>query len=543
MKARAYDLVAAWVRPAETVLVVGLVLLLWPVFTKMDLVFELGASGLLESFNHVLLQSLFVAGTTAIITTLAAYFGAFYLSYCVRYGALISAVMLVPYAVSYYAHLLAMRSLATALLGGLQSVFLVSTDNSYSLPLMVGSMAVRYFPLALVFVFLRFNSLPSDLLVAGRNLGVRPLKLHFRVLIPHSRLILLFLGVFLLCLTAMDQLAPSIGAGGRFQTLGSLVDDWQRTQSLRDFSIGLGGSISLLVASAVLAVTIPVTRDSGTPGLHRRIQGGTVAGWDGRIGVATLVTIGSVFLLAQTVWLLSLGEASNRLELFREAVHRFPVSVLRNSGAAAVLTCVLGVLTGLLSAFAMHLVRNPKFRYLQDGAMPVAMLLPLLLPPLAVGICLRESIGQMGLGVGNWWLVGIGHLFIYMPVAWFVCGSTNARLGGDLVQAARNHGVSVGRYFWRVYLPQARVRALVAGGLLFFLSMNEAVISPYLCGFDRTLGEYIQRSQVSGMGPAEGLLLGILTVGTVGFLVAGGWLLEEVARAAAKRMTRRQGEE
>ena len=167
------------------------------------------------------------------------------------------------------------------------------------------------------------------------------------------------------------------------------------------------------------------------------------------------------------------------------------------------------------------------------------MLVPLLLPPLAVAICLRESLTKYTLGVGSWWLVGIGHLFVYLPVAWFICLSVEGQLGADVVHAARNHNVKVGNYFQFIYLPAALAPLAISAGLLFFLSMNEAVISPYLCGFDRTIGDYIQKQQITGMDSGESMILGLLTAGTILVLYSGGWLFSKALGTTVGRQKSR----
>lgn len=539
MRPSSSDLISTWVRPAEFVLLMGLILLLWPIFGRLGSLQRLRSSGALEALQNVLMTSGGIALLTAFCTTALAYLAAYWLAFYTKRGVVIAALMLLPFAVSYYAHLVAMRSLAQVLVALFSSNMSSAGSHGYGIPLMVGAMVVRYFPLALLFVFLRLRSVSRDTVLAAKNLGIRPLRFHVRVLIPHSRLILLFLAVFLICLTAMDQLAPSIGGGGRLQMLGTLVEDWHRTHSLRDFSISLGGTVSLLVFMLLLFLSIPLAGRRTSPGFRSAPGASPRQSWDGVLGASVAISIVVVFLVAQAIWLTRMAGGADFFREMGRALGDFPLVILRNSAGAALLACLAGGLFGLLSAFATHLTRNPWLQRQLEGALPVAMLLPLLLPPLAVGICLRESFSMLGLGLGSWWMVGLGHLFIYIPVAWFVCSSTNDRLGRDLFEAARNHGVRIRGYLVRVYFPQGFGALVVAVGLLFFLSMNEAVISPLLCGFDRTLGEYIQRSQVVGMGAAEGLLLASLTLGTICALAGGSWLLGQ--RGGMQRPTRRRG--
>ena len=170
---------------------------------------------------------------------------------------------------------------------------------------------------------------------------------------------------------------------------------------------------------------------------------------------------------------------------------------LRVGAVATAAILVPGVATGLLLA-------RRSFR--GKALVQAVIALPMVLPPVAVGLALLLLLGRRGplgplwsaLGVElvfSWWAAAIAAAVVGFPLLARTCEQAFAAVDPGYERLARTLGLSPLQAFWRVTLPLAS-RGVIYGALL---------------AFTRALGEFGATALVAGIlpGRTETLALGI----------------------------------
>jgi molybdate transport system permease protein len=157
--------------------------------------------------------------------------------------------------------------------------------------------------------------------------------------------------------------------------------------------------------------------------------------------------------------------------------------------------------------------------------------LPMVLPPVAVGLALLLLLGRRGplgwlwsaLGIEvvfTWWAAAIASAVVGFPLLARACEQAFAAVSPEYERLARTLGLSPLRAFLRVTLPLAR-RGVIYGTLL---------------AFTRALGEFGATALVAGIlpGRTETLALGgALALCAVSFAIAliSMWIAESWLRS------------
>lgn len=179
----------------------------------------------------------------------------------------------------------------------------------------------------------------------------------------------------------------------------------------------------------------------------------------------------------------------------------------------AIITGTVGIvstLTGTLAALGLIKVRE-KYA----GVAIAALSLPLMLPPLVIGLALLTAYSLVGMRLGMTSVI-LAHLVFTQP---FVIAVVNARLRGvdySAVEAARDCGAGPLRAFLTVTFPQ--IRPSVIGGALIAmaLSLDDFVITFFTLGGGNTLSTLLWgmlRTTVDPTINAVGTIIIVLTVG------------------------------
>lgn len=107
------------------------------------------------------------------------------------------------------------------------------------------------------------------------------------------------------------------------------------------------------------------------------------------------------------------------------------------------------------------------------------VLLPLLIPPVVLGMALLPLMRALGLW-GHLLSLALAHALLGLPVVYLAVRDALQTLDPDIAQAARGLGASASMTLWRITLPPL-VPAIVFGALTAFVfSMNEFVIALFL---------------------------------------------------------------
>jgi putative spermidine/putrescine transport system permease protein len=149
-------------------------------------------------------------------------------------------------------------------------------------------------------------------------------------------------------------------------------------------------------------------------------------------------------------------------------------AALRESLLVGGLAVAFALATGLPLAFALA-----RLHFRGKSLVLGSILLPLVVPPVLLGIGLLPAVQALGLW-GSTLSLAFAHALFGMPI---VCWLTRAALIGvnpDLESAARGLGASTGKVLYRVTLPLIGPAVLAGSVMAFVLSLNEFVLSLFL---------------------------------------------------------------
>ena len=177
---------------------------------------------------------------------------------------------------------------------------------------------------------------------------------------------------------------------------------------------------------------------------------------------------------------------------------------LGNSLKIGVAVGVLAAVTGTMAA--LGLVRMPPRR---AQAIMAALALPLMLPPLFLGVMLLVWYIFLGLRLGLVTVV-LSHLLFALPFVIIVVYARLASFDMRIVEAARDLGASPLKAFFTVTLPVIRPVVIGAGLMAVALSIDDFILTSFTIGGGNTLPILVMsslRTSVTPMTNAIGTLL------------------------------------
>ncbi|MFT4082933.1 MAG: ABC transporter permease [Nocardioides sp.] len=205
-------------------------------------------------------------------------------------------------------------------------------------------------------------------------------------------------------------------------------------------------------------------------------------GWFSRLVLVFLY----VPIVALIVYSFNASEVSYRypgvsgrwyVELFHDA--RL-LETLRTSVVVGVLASLIATALGFLSAFALV-----RFRVRGRAFFLGAILVPLIVPEIVLGVALLTVFSSAGIATGMLTLV-LGHVVVVLPLATLVLLGAISGLDPSLSEAATDLGASAWVTFRRVLFPLLRPAVLAAFLLSFTTSFSNIVISTFTSGVGTT---------------------------------------------------------
>lgn len=228
-------------------------------------------------------------------------------------------------------------------------------------------------------------------------------------------------------------------------------------------------------------------------------------------------------IVALVVYSLNASEVSYRwegvslrwyVELFAD---RLLLETLRTSLIVGLVSALLATALGFLSSTALV-----RFRVKGRGVFLGAILIPLIVPEIVLGVSLLTVFSTAGIPTGFLTLI-LGHTVITLPLATLVQMGAMSSLDPSLPEAAADLGAGAWTTFRRVTFPLLRPAVLAAFLLSFATSFGNIVISTFTSGVGTTTLPLRIYSQLkSGLTPelnALGTLLVLLTLAII--LVVG----------------------
>lgn len=192
---------------------------------------------------------------------------------------------------------------------------------------------------------------------------------------------------------------------------------------------------------------------------------------------------------------------------------------------ASLLSTVLGV-TGSLA------VQRSDSRLAR--VLPPVVLLPLLVPPVVLGLTLLVYFNSIGF-TNSYLNVVVAHTLWATPLVFFVMQSVFARFDWDLRDAGMDLGARPHRVFYHVVLPNVRSGVVISAVIAFIVSLQEFIMALFLTSYDtKTVPVLAWTSLQSSLTPMVSvvstflILTSILGVAASAALMNVEWLAERL---------------
>jgi spermidine/putrescine transport system permease protein len=184
--------------------------------------------------------------------------------------------------------------------------------------------------------------------------------------------------------------------------------------------------------------------------------------------------------------------------------------------ASVIVSGMVGAISTVVGTLAALGLMKLKARW--SGMVIGTLSLPLMLPPLVIGLALLSSFSWIGLKLGLWSVI-LAHLVFTQP---FVVAVVHARLLGfdpAAIEAARDCGASPWRAFRTVVLPV--ISPSVIGGALIAmaLSLDDFIVTFFTIGTGNTLSTLVWGMLRTTLDPSINALGTVILVLTLGMTI------------------------
>lgn len=185
------------------------------------------------------------------------------------------------------------------------------------------------------------------------------------------------------------------------------------------------------------------------------------------------------------------------------------IGAAKNSAYIALMAAGATIVLGTLAAFALT-----RYRVRFANAVTGLIVLPIVLPPLLLGVALLSFFDRIGFRLSLWTVV-VGHVLVTLP---FVVLTLNARLASldrSLEEAADTLGANRRQIFRHVTFPLIRASVIGSALLVLALSLDEFIVTFFTIGSDSTLPIVIWGQMRAGVSPVVNAVSTLLLVATL----------------------------
>ncbi|GGM65346.1 putative spermidine/putrescine transport system permease protein/spermidine/putrescine transport system permease protein [Halarchaeum rubridurum] len=205
------------------------------------------------------------------------------------------------------------------------------------------------------------------------------------------------------------------------------------------------------------------------------------------------------------------------------------LSAVRDSIVIGVGASVLSTALGVTGSLAVQRSDSTLARVL-----PPVILLPLLLPPVVIGLTLLIYFNRVGFG-NTYLTIVVAHTLWATPLVFFVMQSVFARFDWDLRDAGMDLGARPSRVFYHVVLPNVRSGVVISAVVAFIVSLQEFIMALFLKSYEvQTVPVLAWTSLQSSLTPLVSVVSAFLVaVSVLGVLVSAAlmnieWLAEQL---------------
>lgn len=188
-------------------------------------------------------------------------------------------------------------------------------------------------------------------------------------------------------------------------------------------------------------------------------------------------------------------------ELFKD---RVILESLILSLQVGVMTAILSAIIGTFAAVTGILVKKRRGKTIEG-----LMLLPLLVPELALGISLLILFTFLKIPLGRFTLV-IAHSLFCVPYVYVMVGLRLKEIDISILEASRDLGASQWEMIKTIILPLVYPSIITASLLALAMSLDDVVISTYVSGSKSTLPVHVFSMMRVGVTPKINALCTII---------------------------------
>lgn len=209
-------------------------------------------------------------------------------------------------------------------------------------------------------------------------------------------------------------------------------------------------------------------------------------------------------------------------QLFNDRVIR---AALKVSVEVALLTAAFSAVLGTTAA-----VVSLSVTYKMQKTIRGAMILPLLVPEVALGVSLLMLFNALNVSLGHLTLV-IAHSLFCVPYVYIMVNLRLREIDRSILESARDLGATKWQTVKTIILPLVTPAIITASLLSIAMSLDDVVISLYMSGpKTTTLPVHIFSMMRVGVTPKVNALCTLILVGT--FMILG---LSQIVNKASKK--------
>ena len=492
-----------------------------------------------EIYWQTLLRSSLFAALASIVTLVLAFPVAYFVATKVapqrRMAWVLAAVL--PFGTSYLIRVLAWLNLLgdTGIINdSLMRIGVLDAPLellNYGKPAVIITFVYLLFPLAFLTTYIAIERLDSSLLEAAGDLGAKPWRALTRITLPIGRTGLMAGFAFSFITVMGDYVTPQLVGGTRGTMFANLI------VTKFDYTVqwGFGSSLALLMLVAMFGVLALGRKAIGTPdavGQYTRRYARDRAPWlfaYSFVGLLLLyVPIGLLVLFAFNDADFAGLPIQGVTTRWFTAVFDNPILLdsLSTSLTVVAWTLVLSLSLGTVAAVQLARARG-RLRNLTLST--IAM--PMLLPPVVLGLGIILGLNAIGLDRGLWTIVA-GHTVLILPVVTLLVLVRLEGLDPNLELAAMDLGARPRQAFLRVSVPQALPGIVAAALIGFALSMDEFILTFLVTGSQQTLPLYIYSALRFQIRPDLNALSTLMLAASFGLCLLGAAVMVGRGRLA-----------
>lgn len=487
-----------------------------------------------DLLRQVALHSFFLAFVATALTVLLAFPAAYLISRMSRaMSSLMMVVILLPFWVSIIVRLFAFttilgnRGLINSALGLFGIGPLPLLYNTFAT---VVGMVAYLLPYMVLILLSAMMAVDTSLLTAARTMGATERQTFRDIYFPQVRPALLGGSVLVFVLGLGFFLTPAILGGPGDLTIPIFIQ--QQVQSFQWGKAAAMGVVLLAISMLGYLIALKI----GGKGILAPVQQGSrgaAAHEPLRMTPVTWICVGVlgfdlILLILPLIVVIPTAFSETSMIRFPPVGFTFKwfaevfgsgiwIDAFLKSVRVGLLVGVVATLFGLALARAGTKTRSGTMQLL----IQVVAIAPLIVPVVLLGIGVYDVQGQMGLLGTDLGLV-IAHAVLCLPLTFLVLANGLSAIDTSIEQAAWTMGAGPIRTFFTVVVPNLMPALIGAMVISFVTSWDEAVLSMFQTGLDKTLPVTIYSHLKSGITPAVSAVATIVSVPViVGSLVAG----------------------